>query len=282
MQTFGALYGSWLEGLRAAPRGDSALAEARRLLWLLALDVALLAVLIVGAAMAMEQLGAFARRRFELAEELVNPVVLRVARRLGTVVADRALPERAGVTIDLAAAPRRALVAALQLAIVLLAGAPLLAFTQPFLPTLPGALLLGGVLLLSFFVLWRSARNLQGHVRAGAQVIVEALGSQVARLSAPSRDELQQVHELLPGLGELVAVRLEPRSAATGRTLAQLNLRGLTGATVLAITRAEGSVVVPSADDVLRDGDVLALAGTREAIEQARQVVQEGQGTTGK
>ena len=33
-----------------------------------------------------------------------------------------------------------------------------------------------------------------------------------------------------------------------------------------------------SADDVLREGDVLALAGTREAIEQARQLVQEGPG----
>jgi len=86
---------------------------------------------------------------------------------------------------------------------------------------------------------------------------------------------------LLPGLGELVAVRLESRSAATGRTLAELNLRGLTGATVLAITRAEGSVVVPSADDVLREGDVLALAGTREAIEQARLLVQQGPGDAG-
>jgi CPA2 family monovalent cation:H+ antiporter-2 len=295
MQTFGALYGSWIEGLRAAPRGDSALAEARRLLRLLALDMALLALLIVGAATAMQRLGSFARQRFGLSVELVHPVVigvavllsiplcvgmLSVARRLGVVVADRALPERPDARIDLAAAPRRALVAAVQLAVVLLAAAPLLAVTQPFLPTLPVALLLGAVLLLHFLVVWRSARNLQGHVRAGAQVIVEALGSRVARRSAPSRDALRQVHELLPGLGELVAVRLEPHSAATGRTLAELNLRGLTGATVLAITRAEGSVVVPSADDVLREGDVLALAGTREAIEQARQIVQQGPGAT--
>lgn len=293
LQTFGALYGSWLEGLRAAPRGDSALAEARRLLRLLALDMALLGMLIVGAATAMEWLGSFASQRFGLSVGLVHPVVigvgtllsiplcvgmLRVARRLGAVVADRALPERADESIDLAAAPRRALVAAVQLVVVLLAGAPLLAVTQPFLPTLPVALLLGAVLLLHFLVVWRSARNLQGHVRAGAQVIVEALGSRVARRSAPPREALQRVHELLPGLGELVAVRLEPRSAATGRTLAELNLRGLTGATVLAITRAEGSVVVPSADAVLREGDVLALAGTREAIEQARRIVQEGPG----
>jgi CPA2 family monovalent cation:H+ antiporter-2 len=111
------------------------------------------------------------------------------------------------------------LVAAVQLAVVLLAGAPLLAVTQPFLPTLPAALLLGAVLLLHFVVVWRSARNLQGHVRAGAQVIVEALGSRVARRSAPSRDELQQVHELASP-GRAGGVRARARSAATGRTLA--------------------------------------------------------------
>jgi CPA2 family monovalent cation:H+ antiporter-2 len=293
LQTFGALYGSWLEGLRAAPRSDDALAETRRLLRLLALDMVLLGLLIVGTATAVESLAALASRRLGVPGALVHPVVigaaallsiplcagmLNVARRLGAVVADRALPARTDETIDLAAAPRRTLVAAVQLAVVLLAGVPLLAVTQPFLPTLPAALLLAAVLLLHFLVVWRSARNLQGHVRAGAQVIVEALGSRVARVSTPPRDALRRVHELLPGLGELVAVRLEAHSAATGRTLADLNLRGQTGATVLAITRAEGSVVVPSAGDVLREGDVLALAGTREAIEQARRIVQQGGG----
>jgi CPA2 family monovalent cation:H+ antiporter-2 len=55
--------------------------------------------------------------------------------------------------------------------------------------------------------------------------------------------------------------------------LAQLNLRGRTGATILAITRTEGGVLVPAAEELLRAGDVLAVAGTHDAIEAAKSVV---------
>jgi len=292
LQTFTALYGSWLEGIRAAPRSPTAAARVRRLVRLLALDVVLLALLVVGTATAMGRIAAFAETRFQIdadvagyavigaAVALATPLcvgVVRVGRRLGTSLAEIALPTPAGGgRIDLASAPRRALVVALQLAIVLLAGAPLLAITQPFLPTGPGAALLAiplGLLLVAF---WRSTTQLEGHVRAGAQVIVEALGSGRAASAPAPRDPLAEVHALLPGLGDLVTVRLTPESDATGKTLAELNLRGLTGATVLAITRAEGGTAVPNAGDRLREGDVLTLAGTREAIESARSLVLSG------
>ena len=52
--------------------------------------------------------------------------------------------------------------------------------------------------------------------------------------------------------------------------MAQLNLRGATGATVLAITRGDAGLLVPTATEILRDGDVLALAGTAEAIGHAK------------
>jgi CPA2 family monovalent cation:H+ antiporter-2 len=61
-----------------------------------------------------------------------------------------------------------------------------------------------------------------------------------------------------------------------GRTLAELNLRGATGATVLTVAHTDGSFVVPSAGDVLREGDVLALAGSHEAVEAARRLLEEG------
>jgi len=118
---------------------------------------------------------------------------------------------------------------------------------------------------------WRSATNLQGHVRAGAEVVLEALAAQSRpRSTTTTTDTLEQVHQLLPGLGALAAVRLDPGSAVIGRTLAQVNLRGRTGATVLAITRADGGVLVPTAGERLRVGDVLAVAGTHEAIEAAK------------
>ncbi len=58
-----------------------------------------------------------------------------------------------------------------------------------------------------------------------------------------------------------------------GKTLAELDLRGVTGATVLTITRVEGSVCIPTAKEVLRTGDVLALAGTDEAVAAARSLL---------
>jgi CPA2 family monovalent cation:H+ antiporter-2 len=53
-------------------------------------------------------------------------------------------------------------------------------------------------------------------------------------------------------------------------TLAELNLRGLTGATVLAVRRGAGAVIVPSAQERLTAGDVLGLAGAHEAVEAAK------------
>jgi CPA2 family monovalent cation:H+ antiporter-2 len=58
-----------------------------------------------------------------------------------------------------------------------------------------------------------------------------------------------------------------------GRSLAEVHLRGLTGATVLAIGRADGGVQVPGPGERLRVGDVLALAGTEEAVRAAAELV---------
>ena len=289
LQTFATLYGCWLEELRGAPRANTALADVRRLVRLLALDGIALAVIILGTSAMMASVLAFAKDHTNVPQAVARAAlvlgavgvaapfgvgVIRVGRRLGVTVARQALPARAGRGVDLAAAPRRALVVTLQVASVMLVGAPLLALTQPFLPGVWGAALLAAVLVALGLTFWRSATNLQGHVRAGAQVIVAALAAQGrSRALAAVGDALEGVHNVLPGLGSLFAVQLDGTSPANNKTLAQLNLRGLTGATVLAITRGDGGVIVPSANEELRPGDVLALAGTHEAIEAARAVL---------
>jgi CPA2 family monovalent cation:H+ antiporter-2 len=55
--------------------------------------------------------------------------------------------------------------------------------------------------------------------------------------------------------------------------LRELDLRSLTGATVLAVVRDEVGVKLPAASDTLRAGDLLALTGTDEAVEAARQLL---------
>src|SRR5690606_15598314 len=123
--------------------------------------------------------------------------------------------------------------------------------------------------------LWRSAANLQAHTRAGAQVILEVLASQ-AQSPDVGQSELRRLHEVLPGLGDPVPLRISDGAYAVGRTLAELNLRGLTAATVLAILRGNEGVLVPTGKETLRADDVLALAGSHEAVEAAQRLLLEG------
>jgi len=77
----------------------------------------------------------------------------------------------------------------------------------------------------------------------------------------------------LPGLGAPRAIRVRPGTRAVTKTLAELNLRGLTGATVLAIIRERDGVLTPTGRETLRAGDLLAVAGTADAIESAEQLL---------
>jgi CPA2 family monovalent cation:H+ antiporter-2 len=283
LQTFTALYATWVHSLRSRRPEETAMRSVRRHLRFMILDAALLAAIIIGTAAATGRFAAVIEARIGIPEwaarvllvaagaALAAPFlvgIVRVGRALGFELAALMLPPKPGV--DTSVAPRRLLGVTLQLAFVLVVGVPLVAFTQPFVPGAFGPVIvvgLGSLLAVSF---WRSAQNLQQHVRAGAEVIVGALASR-SRESVPAEVQpLHEVEQLLPGLGDLVAVPLTASSAAVGKTLAQLNLRGRTGATVLAITRTEGAVLAPGAQERLRAGDVLALAGTTEAIAAAK------------
>jgi monovalent cation:H+ antiporter-2, CPA2 family len=129
---------------------------------------------------------------------------------------------------------------------------------------------LGAVVVVLSLYLWRSAQNLQGHVRAGAEVVLEL----IARQGSAEEAELPGVEELLPGLGPITAVPLVAGSPAVGQTLAQLDLRAKTGATVVAIRRGQDRVVTPSGHERVQLGDVLALTGTTESVTQARKLIQ--------
>jgi len=164
---------------------------------------------------------------------------------------------------------------------VLLIGLPLLAVTQPFLGGVYAPLLFAALLLALAVSFWRGATELHGHVRAGAQAILEVLVEQ-ARLGGtspsqarpePEQDPLARVRALLPGMGEPTPFELDAGSPAVGKSLAELNLRGQTGATVLVIQRGLDGLLVPTASEVLQVGDRLALAGTRGAIAAAKQLL---------
>lgn len=247
---------------------------------MLAIDVGTLIAIVVGTG-----LGSSTVRRYLVETFAVGPAVagvllaagvaalcapfaigvVRVTRRLSRTLAFAAFPPQpAG--LDLAAAPRRALGVGLELAVLLLVGLPVVAVTQPFIHGFRAAELLLVLVLVLVIAMWRSAGDVEGHVRAGAQVIVEALTRRTA--SATGREEVP-LSAVFAGLGDPVAIQLPADSPAVGKTLAELNLRGVTGATVLAITRGEEALVVPSSRERLRAGDRLAVAGSRDALAAA-------------
>jgi monovalent cation:H+ antiporter-2, CPA2 family len=296
VQTFVALYGSWMEEFRSRPQEITRGASIRRLIRLLIIDAAILAAIAIGTSMKIVPIAKVLEAKLGLASALARLVVIgsamalavpllrgitRIARQLGLAIAVAALPAAPEGSLDLAAAPRRTLIVTLQLATVLLIGLPLLALTQPFLGGFYAAGLLGLLLVVLGISFWRGATELEEHVRAGAQAILEALVEQSKKGSSTASpaprelapDSLTEVHRLLPGLGDPVPVRLEASSAAIGKSLAELNLRGSTGATVLAIKRDAHGLLVPTASDVLHVGDVLALAGTHEAVDAARELL---------
>jgi CPA2 family monovalent cation:H+ antiporter-2 len=173
------------------------------------------------------------------------------------------------------------MVVTIQLATLLVVGAPLLAITQPFVPAPIGIVLLVMLLAGTGIVMWRTTADLQGHVRAAAEAIVDAIARQVrpaAAGGAGSRDAgaVARAHQLLPGLGEPHPLEIRPGFPAVGRSLSDLDLRGLTGATIVAIARSGDVILVPDGHEVLLAGDVVALAGTKPAIEAAARLLTTG------
>ena len=285
LSTFAALYGSWIERFRHAPREPTAGARNRRLVKLLALDATLLGALLIGAALSIDDATALVSGGLRVAPIVARSAlivfaalillpfaigVVRIARRLGLALADAALPRADGERLDLAAAPRRALVVTHQLAVVLVVALPLLALTRPFVSGAAAGVVLVALMLVLGMAFWRSTTNLAGHLRAGTQVIVDALIAQTREGPEADEQALQQVRDLLPGIGEPVSIRLTSSSAAVGRSLEDLQFRSRTGAAVLALVRHAVAVHEPRTDEPLLPGDLLAVAGTQEAIAAAR------------
>jgi CPA2 family monovalent cation:H+ antiporter-2 len=286
LQTFITLYGSWIDDLtRAKERGALGHgAQIRRISALLLIDAALLCTVVIvtatGAGRAAIWLGQWwsgmddigTSLAWVLASLVAAPLLLtsvRLARALGRRLAQQALPKMAE-GVDFAAAPRRAMTLALEIAIVIGVAVPCLLITAPFLPPFGAVAVLALLVLALGVALWRSADNLQGHVAAGSLAILDALGKRSPGAGAGSSAlALEQVRELLPGLGDLRPLPISADSPALGLSLGELELRSHTGASVLALRRGEELITEPGAATRLLDGDVMVLAGSHSAVGDA-------------
>ena len=291
LQTFASLYGSWVEMLRHARRPETRGRRIRRGFRLLLLDAAVVLLTVMGYAYIHRRLQDGSLVSSALPTELalatllaatlalLAPFVLgivSVSRGLGVEMAAATLPPPPKGKVDNALAPRTLLAATVQITAVLLVGIPLVVATLPLVPAFGGVLVLGGVLALLGLGFWKSAHELEGHFRAGAEVVVSALAKQ----SATDQPSVDVARQLLPGLGDFTAARVGELTEAAGRTLGDLNLRGRTGATVVALLRGDERVVFPEADMRLLAGDLVALTGSHDAIQAASLILKQQSSST--
>lgn len=279
-----SLYAAWVDALRQ--RGDGGVETSplrrriRRTLRVLVLDTAAVTGIVIAGSLLLAGATAWLVARTGLSSRLAGALLVaavavaafpfarglsRAAGTLGALLGQAVFPAAPAGRADLTTTSRRAMSFGLQLAALLAAGLFVAAITQPFVPPGIALVVLGVALLPSVLLLLRSGGPLGDHVHSATLALVEYL----------RRDDVEQAHEpmlddLLHGLGDATPIRLSAGAAAVGRTLAQLDLRAATGATVLAIAHEDSNVTAPTGREVLREGDVLAVAGPHEAVEQAR------------
>lgn len=282
LQTFVTLYGSWTESLGG--RREMGRPGVRRLVRFLLLDTLVVAALLVATSVLY-------RRSPEWLDGVALPLawqrvlvlglgaavalpfgfgLVLAIRRLARVLAESVVPAVAPGKVDQGRAPRRALVVTLEIALTVLVALPLVAVTLPFLPPYGAPGVVFAVLAMMAVAFWRTARDLDSHTRAGAELVAHVLARQGEQANAES---FEVVRNLLPGLGTVVPLRVDPSSAAVGCTLGDLNIRGLTGATVVALARGAERRAFPDADERLQAGDLIAVTGSNEAITRAATLV---------
>jgi CPA2 family monovalent cation:H+ antiporter-2 len=283
LQTYTALYGAWVERLQTGRYKRRSMGAWRVARWL-AFDTFALAAAIVGITLGGDEAVAWLQQRLQLgagtavvagavlAATLTVPLILGIGRmtgRLGRVLATTALPKpRHGVDFDVA--PRRALELTVHVMVVLVAAVVILALSQPFLPSWAGPVLFFGLMAGFGLSLWRSAADLDSHVRAGSEAVVDALKSYATHEPTTEFQAITKVQDLMPGLGATAAIQMTPTCRGVGKSLAELDLRGKTGATVLGIRRGGTAIPNPGPEERLMEGDILAVTGTIDALAAAR------------
>ena len=138
-----------------------------------------------------------------------------------------------------------ALIELLQITILLVAAVPLLAIVQPFMEPVEGIGIIVITSVLMIVVVTRSARRMQGQIRNATRLIRIALGG--AHAGAGSYE--------VPGIGMITPIQLRADSEGIGKKLSELDLHTNSGAVVVAIGRGDSEVVVPTGDEILREGD---------------------------
>ncbi len=80
---------------------------------------------------------------------------------------------------------------------------------------------------------------------------------------------------------DTATIRIESDSPVIARTLGELNLRGTTGATVIAVIRDSEAKISPGAQYAFRAGDTVVLLGPTEKLDRAKMIFVANDGSLG-
>lgn len=171
---------------------------------------------------------------------------------------------------DIAVAAFRSVI---HLAVVVAVGLPSVALLRTLTGAPYGWPLFVVVLALALGMVVRRAGALDVPFTTGAEHIAAA----IARSAAPDEtsavpEEVDHIEspQLIPGLDRVARLVVGASCAGVGKTLAELDLRAHSGATVVSIRRGDRDILLPAGQERLAEGDVLAVSGTEEAVELAR------------
>ena len=291
LQTFGALYASWLEKLGTSPADEQRLRIRGAIRWLI-VDAVVVAAIVIGASVEMDRVAQYLASRFDLSKSVTRPMtvagaailvapfaigMVRVARYLGLRPGDsrvsrhRKPAARPGGS-SAAVAGRHPAIGDCRRGRLAAGGGD---------AAVPSAISRSRRFAISVAAPRRTLlaqRDEHARPRAGRRSSAGRRAAQQTRAGRAAADahSLDDINHTLAGLGSPVPITLAPGNPNIGKTLAEVKLRGLTGATVLAIQRGEQSVLIPSGHERLESGDVLAIAGTHSAVEAAQQILSAG------
>lgn len=123
--------------------------------------------------------------------------------------------------------------------------------------------------LFTLALVWKRAGAVDDEITSGGALLIQAIAEQ----GLPEADRETVVPAVLPL--SLREIQLSDGDFAIGKTLAELRLRALTGASVLAL-QTKGEVSSPTGGELLSAGDVLHLAGGPVDQEAAVQLLTVG------
>lgn len=274
-----ALYTQWVGQLGSERQASMALQLGRKWFAQLALNAALVAAIFAGGGFIVRHPPAWLKERQFTAEVmkaalwfgsmiLSLPLLIAIFRKLqalGMLIAEtRVTRARAG---ERTAAIREIVAQGILIAGVFVLIVYVLVLSSTLLPSLEILMVLLVIVALVTLLLWRSFIKIYSR----AQVALRETLSQ----PPPPPHPPEPSH--LPGLlreADLETLEIPDGSSAAGKLIRELQLRSLTGGSIVGIERKDGvRIINPGPDEELQPGDQVLLLGTRAQLDSAKSVL---------